>query len=173
MQGDGGECLRGLLHLDVLFGLDCLVQAVAPLAAFHDAARLLVDYFHLAVHHYVLVVLVEHGVGLEQLLQGMHAFALHGVVVEQAVLLVKALLVVKILFVLEGRQLRRYVGEDEQILVVHLPGEPVCTFVCEVDRVQFFVNHEIQRLHGLWHLAVVVLHVVLFRLEHAGLDAFL
>ena len=93
LQGDGGKGLRGGLHLDVLLGLDSLMQSVAPAAALHDTAGLLVDDFYLAVDDHILVVLVEHAVGLQQLLQGMDALRLHGIVLQQLVLLVDALLV--------------------------------------------------------------------------------
>ena len=49
-----------LLDLDALLRLDRLVQALAPAAALHDAARVLVDDLHLAVlDHVVDVALVE------------------------------------------------------------------------------------------------------------------
>ena len=68
LQGDGGKGLRGSLDLHVLLGLDSLMQSVAPAASLHDTSRLLVDNLHLAVDDHVLIVLVEHAVGLEQLL---------------------------------------------------------------------------------------------------------
>ena len=105
LQGDGGKGLCGSLYLDMLLGLDSLVQAVAPASAFHDTACLLVDNLHLAVHNNVLVVLVEHGVSLQQLLQGVYTFRLYGIVVEHGVLLVEALLLAEVLLVLESREL--------------------------------------------------------------------
>ena len=118
LQGDGGECLCGSLH--VLLGFHGLVESVAPAASLHDTAGLLVHDFHFTVHHHVLVVDVEHGVGLEQLLQGVHAFALHGIVVEQVVFLVEALLFVEVFLVFESREFAGNVGEHEELLVVHL-----------------------------------------------------
>ena len=82
LKGDGSEGLSGSLDTHMLLSLDSLVQAVAPASAFHDTACLLVDNLHLAVHNNVLVVLVEHGVSLQQLLQGMYTLRLYGVVVE-------------------------------------------------------------------------------------------
>ena len=87
LQGDGSVSLCGILHLDVLFGLHCLVQTVAPASALHDTASLLIYNLHLAVLDDVVVVEVEHGVSLEQLLNGMYALALDGVVVIHFVLL--------------------------------------------------------------------------------------
>ena len=79
-------------HLHVLLGLDSLMQSVAPAAAFHDTACLLIDNLHFAVDDHIFVVLVEHAVGLQQLLDGVYALALHGIVVEQFVFLVQCAL---------------------------------------------------------------------------------
>ena len=173
LQGDGGKGLCGGFHLHVLLGLHGLVQSVAPAASLHDTSCLLVHNFHLTVDDHVFVVLVEHGVCLEQLLQGVHAFALYGVVVHQFVLLVQALLVGQSLFGFQGRQLGGDVGQHEQFRVVHLLGQPGGALVRQVARVQFLIDHEVERLRDLMHPAVVVLHIDLFRLEHTGLDAFL
>ena len=87
LQGDGGEGLCGSLHLDVFLGFHGLVQAVAPAASFHDTSGLLIDNLHLSVHDNVILVLVEHGVGLEELLEGMYAVADGGIFRHQFVLL--------------------------------------------------------------------------------------
>ena len=173
LQRDGSEGLCGSLHLHVLLGLDSLVQAIAPAAAFHDTTRLLIDDLYLAVHDDILIVLVEHRVRLEQLLQGVHAVALNGVVVEEVILLVETLLVAQSLLVLESGELRGDVGEHEEVLVVHLVGEPFGTFIREVGGVHLLVDNEIQRLDSLRHAAVVVLHVDLLGLLHATLDTLL
>ena len=90
---------RGL-NLHVLLGLDGLVQSVAPATAFHYTAGLLVNNLYLAINDYIFIVLVEHGVSLEQLLQGMHTLALHGEMLQQAVLFVESFLVAQSLLVL-------------------------------------------------------------------------
>ena len=60
LERDRRERLVLLLDRDVLLRLDRLVEALAPAAAFHDAAGELVDDLHLAVlDHVVDVVLVE------------------------------------------------------------------------------------------------------------------
>lgn len=51
-------------------------------------------------------------------------------------------------------------------------GQPFGTFVGEVARVELLSTTKIQRRNGFRHLAVVVLHVELFGLEHTGLDTF-
>ena len=77
----------------MLLGLDSLVQTIAPLSTFHDTSRLLVDNLHFAVDDDIFVVLVEHCICLEQLLQGMNAFALYAIVAEQRIFLLQSLLV--------------------------------------------------------------------------------
>ena len=64
LQRDGGKGLRGSLDFHVLLGLYSLVQSVTPAATLHDTASLLIHNLHLAVDDHILVVLVEHGVGL-------------------------------------------------------------------------------------------------------------
>ena len=170
LQGDGGKGLCGSLYLHVLLSLYGLVQTIAPAAAFHDTACLLVHSLHLTIDDHGFIVLIEHGVSLEQLLQGVHALTLDGVVVHQLVLLVQALLVRETLFCFQGRQLSGDIGQYEEFCIVDLLSQPGSTLVCEVARVQLLVNHEIQGLYGLGHLAVVVLHILLLSLQHAGLD---
>ena len=104
LQGNCCESLCGFLNLYMFLCFNSLMQSVAPLATFHDTTCLLVHDFHFTVDDNVFVILVEHGVSLEQLLQGVYALALYRVVVEKFVLLVKALLVVKFL-IFKVRQL--------------------------------------------------------------------
>ncbi len=173
LQGNGGEGLRGGFHLHVFLGLNGLVQAVAPAAALHDTAGLFVHNLHCAVHHHVLFVDAEHGVGFEQLQDGMHAVALDGVVLQECVLAVHALLVGERLVGFEFGKDAGDVGQHEELVVVHLVGEPLVTLVCEVYAVELLVHHEVEGLYCLGHAAVVVLHVYFLGLEHTGLDACL
>ena len=69
LQGDGGQGLVLLAHEHALFCLDSLVQALGVAATFHDAAGELVDDLDLAVGDHVLLVAVEHVLGLQRLLQ--------------------------------------------------------------------------------------------------------
>ena len=172
LQRDGGKGLCGFLYPDMLFGLNRLVQTVAPLAAFHDTASLFIDNLHLTVHHHIFIILVEHGISLEQLLQGVHALALYGIVVEEFIFLVELLLLIKVFLVFQGRQLRGDVGQHKELLVVHLCGQPFCTLVGKIHRVEFLIDNEIQRFDSFRHTAVVVLHVILLSLQHTSLDTF-
>ena len=87
LECDRGEGLRGGFHLDAFLGFDGLMESVGIASALHDTTRLLVDDLHLPVDHDVLVVFLEEGVGLQQLVDSVHTLALNGVVREQRVLL--------------------------------------------------------------------------------------
>jgi len=93
LQRDGGKGLSSSLDLHVLLSLDSLVQAIAPATTFHDTTCLLVDNLYLTVDDHIFVVLVEHAVGLQQLLQGVDTLRLHCIVLQHLVFLVDTLLV--------------------------------------------------------------------------------
>ena len=93
LQGDRRKGLCGSFHLYVLLSLHSLVQSVTPTTAFHDTTCLFIDNLHLTVDHHILIVLVEHTVCFQQLLEGMYAFTLYGVMIQQFVFLVKTFLV--------------------------------------------------------------------------------
>ncbi len=171
LQGDGGVCLCGGLHLDMLLGLHGLVQSVAPAASLHDTAGLLVHDLYLTVLYDILIVQIEHGVGLEQLLQGVHAFALDSIVGIHLVLLGHTCLLVKTAVGLYLGHQAADVGQDEQLRIVDLGSQPFVALVREVHAVLLLVDDEEERFHGFGHAAVVVLHVYLLGGQHAGLDA--
>ena len=122
LQRDGGKSLRSSLHFHVLLSLDSLMQAIAPTATFHDAARLFIHNLDLAIDDDVFLVEVEHRVSFQQLLNGVHALALDGVICIKLILFLHTLLVAKTCFCLKGRELSGDVRQDEQVLVVDLPG---------------------------------------------------
>ena len=173
LQGDGGKGLSCSLNLYVLLGLNSLMQTIAPTATFHDTAGLLVNNLHLAINHYILIVLVEHAVGLEQLLQGVNTLALNSVVTHQLVFLVKALLIGQTCLGLKCRKLGGDIGQYKEFVIVYLISKPCCTLIGKVARVHLLVDYEIQRLHALRHTAVVVLHVDVLSVLHTALDALL
>ena len=96
LKSDGCEGLGSSLHLYMLLSFNSLVQAIAPAATFHDTTSLLVNDLHLTVHDYILVVLIKHGVSLQQLLQGVNTLALYAIVCQILILLVEASLVVQV-----------------------------------------------------------------------------
>ena len=85
----------------MLLGFYGLMESVAPTAAFHDTARLLVNNLHFAINDNVFIVAIKHRVGFEQLQNGMHAFALDGIFLQEGVLLLQALLFGKTLVTLK------------------------------------------------------------------------
>ena len=117
LQRDGGESLCGSLHLHAFLGLDGLMQTVAVAAAFHNTSGLLVDDFHLVVVDDVFYILVEQGICLEQLVDGMYAFSLYCIVLHQRVFLFLTLFVAQRL-VLKCRELCGDVGKHEELWVV-------------------------------------------------------
>ncbi len=80
LKGDGGEGLVLVLDLDVLFGLDGLVESVAPAPAGHEPARELVHDHHLAVLDHIVHVEVEQGMGLQGLVHMVHQIHVRGIV---------------------------------------------------------------------------------------------
>ena len=69
LDGDRRERLVLFLDLDVLLGLDRLVETFAPTTTFEDATGELVDDLHLAVAHDVVDVALEQFLRAQRLLQ--------------------------------------------------------------------------------------------------------
>ena len=69
LQGDGRQRLVLLLDLHPLLGLDRLVHALVVAAAGEDAAGVLVDDQHLAVHDDVVLVALEQLLGLDRVVE--------------------------------------------------------------------------------------------------------
>ncbi len=72
LEGDGGQRLVLGLDVHAFLGFDGLVQAFAPAAAGHQAARELVHDHDLAVLHDVVLVAVVEMVGAQRRVQVMH-----------------------------------------------------------------------------------------------------
>ena len=78
------------------------MQSVAPAAALHDTARLLINYLDLTVlGNDVVHITFKHAVGLEQLVDGMYALTLYGVVGKQFILLGQTLLLTQVFLILK------------------------------------------------------------------------
>ena len=69
LQGDGRQGLVLFFDNHAFLGLNCLVQALGVTPALHDTTGELVDDLDLAVGDHVLLVAVEHVLGLQGLLQ--------------------------------------------------------------------------------------------------------
>ena len=147
------------------------MQTVGVAAAFHDTARLLVHNLHLSVYHDVFVVLLKHGIGLQQLVDGMYAFRLDGIVGEQGILLGQTLFFAQVLFIFQFGKLGGDVGQYEEGGVGRVSADEVNTLVGEVDAVQLLVDDEVERIGHFVHALVVLLHVDFLCLQHTGLDA--
>ena len=173
LQSDGSKGLSCCLYLYVLLSLYSLVQSVAPTATFHNTTSLLVYNLNLAVNNHIFVVLVEHAVSLEQLLQSVNTLALNGVVTHQLVFLVQTLLICETCLSLESRKLCCNIGQYKQLVIIYLLSQPSSTLICKVARVHLLVNHEVQRLNALRHTAVVVLHIDVLCVLHTALDSLL
>ena len=65
--GDGGQGTAFALYLDMLLGLQRLVQTVGEAATYHDAAGELVHDHDLVILHHIVHVALHDGVGLERL----------------------------------------------------------------------------------------------------------
>ena len=175
LQGNGSESLCGSFHLHVFLSFHSLVESIAPAAAFHNTTCLFVYDFHLAIENNVFIVLIEHGVSLEQLLQRVHTFALYTVVAHHIVFPVDVGLLVYYLVFLLFFELRKFccnIRKHKQLVVVYLFSQPRCTLIGKVAGVHFLFCNEVKRLHRLWHFTVVVCHIELFRLQHTRLNAF-
>ncbi len=78
LQRDRGQRLVLFLDLHAFLGFDGLVQAVAPVAARHQAAGELVDDHDLAVHDHVVHVALVEVMGLERVVDQVRPFHVAG-----------------------------------------------------------------------------------------------
>ena len=88
LQRNRSESLGSGFYFYVFFGLNSLVEPVAPAASLHYTACLFVNDFHFTVHHHIFIVLIEHRICFQQLLQRVYAFALNSIVIKQLVFLI-------------------------------------------------------------------------------------
>ena len=156
LQGDGREGLRGGFHLHIFLRLNGLVQTVAPATAFHDTSRTLVDNLDLAVDDHIVHVLGEHGVGLEQLVDRVHALGLEGVVGIEFVLEALFLFRAALPF-LDAGHLVAQARHQEEVLVAHRLGEDLVALVGEFHAALLLVDDEVKFIGHHALLDVLVL----------------
>ena len=173
LEGDGRECLCGGLDLDVLLRLDSLVQTIAPAAAFHNTACLLIHNLDLVVDDDVVNVLLEHSVGLEELDHSVHTLALQRIILHQGILLLLLLLGGEFSVLLDLGDLASNVRKHEEIRIGNGVGQQVVTLVGHIDRVLLLADHEIQLVGDDVHLTLVVLHIIVLSLLHQLLHTLL
>ena len=101
----------------------------------------------------------------------MDALGLDGIVLHELVFLLLTL--GEVFDMLGVGKLRRDVGEHEELGVVRLARKFVDTLVGEFHAAVFLVNHEVERVGHLWHLALVVLKIVCFGFKHEVFHALL
>ena len=170
LQRNGGECLCGSFHFYVFLGFDSLVQTVGVAATFHDTACLLVYNFHLTVNHNVFIVLLEHGISLQQLVDGMNPFGFDSIICQQLIFLGQTFLICQVGFVFQFRQLCGYIRQYEESRVFRISGNQIHTFICQIYAVQFFLDDEVQRVGCFVHTFVILFHVDFLGLQHACFD---
>ena len=169
LQSNRCKGLRSSFHFHTFLGFDSLVQSVRVAATFHDTTCLLVYDLHLSVDHYIFIIFLEHGVSLQQLVDGVYTFRFDGIVCQKFIFLFKQLFVSQML-VFQFRKLSGDVRKNEQCRVFRVTGNQVYPLVCQVYTIQFLVDYEIQRISNFMHALVVLFHVDFFRLEHTCLD---
>ena len=151
LKGDGGECLGGGLYGHALLCLDGLMQPVAVAASLHYTSGLLVNNLNLVVVNHIFHILLKEGVGFEQLSYSVNALGFHGIILHQLILF--GLTLGNIGDVFSLRELGCYVGEYEELRVRACAGEHVDTLVGEFHAAVLFVNHKVEWLGSLRHLA--------------------
>ena len=100
----------------------------------------------------------------------MHALALLLVLVHQFIAFLHLLLSREV-HVIDLRQLRGDVGQDEELVIAHDVGQQFVALVGHLHALLLLVDDEEERIGGLWHAAVVVLHIDLLGLEQSGFDS--
>ena len=114
LQRNGSECLRSSFHFHVFLSFDSLVQTVGVATAFHDTSGLLVYDLHLSVQYNVFIIDLEHGVCLQQLVDGMYSFGFDGIVCHQFIFLSQTLFICQLRFVFQFGKLCGDVGQYEE-----------------------------------------------------------
>ena len=147
------------------------METVAPAAALHDTAGLLVDDFDLTVlGDDVVDVFLEEGVGLEELVDGVDAVALDGEVAVDFLFFGGFFLGGEVL-VLEFGDHAADVGELVEIAVLAEAGEEVHALVGEFDAALLLVDGEVEVVVDDVHVFVLLLHVEILGALEDGLDA--
>ena len=170
LQRNRGVGLRGGFHLDVFLGLQSLVQTVRITAAVHDTARLFVHNLDLVVDNDVFHVFLEQRVGLEQLVERMHAVRLDRVVAHNLVLFLRLLGLAQRLFLQLG-DLRAHIRQDIVLRVVRARGEEIDAAVGQVNRVELLVNDKQQLVVYDVHVLALFLQVEILGLLQKRLHA--
>ena len=144
LDGDGGQRLSFFLDGDAFLGLDGLVQPVAPAAARHGTAGVLVDDDHLVFLHHVGDVFHIQAVRLEQLAGDVDVFGLGLEIVLQLGLGGQPALGVETLVVVDVVLFHGEVRQHERLGIVRV--EVAAALLGEVGVVALFLHAEIKFL---------------------------
>ena len=163
LESDGCKSLGCSLHLDVLLGLDSLVESVAPTASFHNTAGLLIHDLDFAVLDNVVDLLVEHCVSLKELSHSVHTLRLKCEVRKDLILLHL------LLSCCERRLLNlcnrsSHVRKHKEVRIRQVTCDQVAALVGHIHRVLLLVDDEVELVSDDVHLALVVLDVVVLNL---------
>ncbi len=167
LDGDGGQRLRLALDGDLFLRLDRLVQAVAPAAAGHLAARIFVHDDDLVVLDHILHVLLIEAIGLEELGDRVDALRLGLIFLVKLRLGLRAFAHVgfRLRAVVNFVQRRAQVGQHEGVRVFR--AEEIAAFLRQICLVALFVNGEEKLLLLRVHLHLFLIGVKLqLRLVH-------
>ena len=177
LNGDRRQRLRLLVNAHALLGLHRLVQAIAPAAARHRAARVFIKDDHLrlarllallvnAAHHVIHVALVE-AVGAEELRNVMHPLRLHIHLRLHRLFLRQPLLGRKALVLLDVCKGRREVRQHKGVRIIRAQELPA--HLHQVRLVALFVYAVIQLLlEREERLLLRIVIITEFRLLHGA-----
>ena len=141
LESDGCECLRGGLNFHTFLGLDGLMETVAVTATFHDTSGLLIDDLDLTFVNHVFHILLEEGVGFEELGDSVDTLCLDGIFLHELILAFLTLCGIFDMFCLG--ELRCNVGEYEELRIVSLTGKLIDTLISEFDATVFLIDDEV------------------------------
>ena len=147
------------------------MQTVRIAASFHDTPGLLIHDLHFIIEYYIFYILLEQGIGFQQLIDSMYPFGFHRIILDQFILLRQFFFIIlRVPFDLCN--LRADIREDKEFRIFTCSSNGIMSLIGQVDRIQFFIDHKIQRIGNLRHSPVIFLHVFVFRLDQDRFIAF-
>ena len=170
LQGDRCKSLCSSFYLHAFLRFYSLMQTITPTTAIHDTSCLFVDNLYLTIHNHIVRIFFEHGVCLQQLINGVYAFCFNGVIGHQLIFLSQTFFIRQPFLIFKFRQLSCNIRKYEQGRILWVTGNQVYSFICQIYALQFFINHKIQRFYRFRHTLVILFHIDFFRLQHTSLD---
>ena len=87
LQSNSGKSLGCRFHFHPFLSLDSLMQTIWVTTTFHNTTGLFVYNLHLSVNHHILIILFEHGVCFQKLVDGVYTFRFDSIISHQLILL--------------------------------------------------------------------------------------